>query len=144
MKNIVNILVLAIICAISGCRSTECTPAVVMNETETENVEIGKNILNSIKKRDFESFRKAVSEQDNVQSNKDFIASCKNIETEHGAIYDFKFLTFLSTPPVTNQLWVVDFKARTADGSTVARQRLFQVLTGNVDGRPRLLGMRFL
>ena len=97
-----------------------------------------------IKKRDFESFCKAVSEQDNVQSNKDFIASCKNIETEHGDISDFKFLTFLSTPPVTNQLWIVDFKAKAADGTTVGRQRLFQVLTGNVDGRPRLLGMRFL
>jgi len=144
MKIIATILTAAIVCTVSGCRSAEYGTAPGMSETETGNVEIGKNILDSIKKRDFESFCKAVSEQDNLQSSKDFMTSCKSLEAEHGDISDFKFLTFLKTPPVTNQLWIVDFKARTADGKEIYRQRLFQVLTGDVDGRTRLLGMRFL
>lgn len=110
-----------------------------------DDVQLGDRLLEALRARDYDAFAELWGSRDKKMTPEDFKNSYETIEKQFGTMRSFSYLTELKTPLVRNRIWTVRFERRTDQGrETVEQDLLFRLVTGDVDGRLRILGMGFL
>ena len=108
-------------------------------------VELGNNILASVRDEDFAKLRKNIpGPLQTKMTEKDFKTSCGNWRDTLGTIKDYDYVLELDTPAVRNLIWRVKFERDTTDGDEVEQDMLFRLVTGNVDDETCVLSCGFL
>ncbi|MCI5779061.1 MAG: hypothetical protein MR051_04500 [Lentisphaeria bacterium] len=104
----------------------------------------GEGIVAAITAGNYEQFAQAAGEPQIAGDAEKFRRDREEIVRKYGKPVDFRFLTYLQTPLLINQIWVVDFVRRDREGRQIRQQQLFQLIFGEKDGQMRMLGMRFI
>ena len=104
----------------------------------------GEGIISAIIAGDYRKYAQIVREPAISGDEQKFISSRENMLKTYGKPLMFRFLTFLRTPMLVNQIWVIDFARKVSNGQEIIQQQLFQLIFSNDDGRARLVGMRFI
>ena len=104
----------------------------------------GEGIVAGIVAGNYSQFAAAAQEPEIAADAEKFRKDREEIIRRYGKPVDFRFLTFLQTPLLVNQIWVVDFVRRDREGREIRQQQLFQIIFGEKDQQMRMLGMRFI
>ena len=104
----------------------------------------GEGIVAAIVAGNYEQFAQAAGEPQISGDADKFRRDREEIIRKYGKPVDFRFLTYLQTPLLVNQIWVVDFVRNGREGRQIRQQQLFQLIFGEKDGQMRMLGMRFI
>ena len=140
MKKVV-LLFIVTMSAISGVRADELPPVITTSDLARGQ---GEAIVMAIQTGDYRQFLQAAGESERSGDAEKFKASYDNLTGAYSKITGFRFLTYLQTPLVVNQVWVLDFVKFDRQGREVRRQLLLQLLFGDRDGVMRLIGMRVI
>lgn len=147
---------LAIVCVMSVLSGVSCTSmksAMADNDStmNSENVEsisikIGNKMLDAIRTENYDAFSAAYDSRDTKFTPEEFKTSCEKYRNQFGEIKSFRYMTQLQTPLVQNNIWVVTFEREAGQGKekeTITQQLLFRLVTGEIDGMTRVLGLGF-
>ena len=102
----------------------------------------GDTVTAAIVYGDYAKFAQAANE--NKQDGKRFAENRAAMIRSFGNPVGYRFLTYLQTPLVVNQIWLIDFVKTTADGKEIRRQQLLQLIFGKRDQQMRLIAMRLI
>ena len=132
-----------LILLIAGCVSHS------QNIPEEENParEHGRKIVAAVIAGDYERFMQDSGEKSRnpEQDAQDFKNSCKQLSEQFGTAESFRFLGELQTPLLTNQIYAVRFiKKSKGSRDAITHEQIFQLILGEENGSPKLLGMRFI
>lgn len=108
---------------------------------------MGEKMLAAIQKDDYDAFTAAYDSRDKQLSPEEFQGSCSNFKKQFGEIISFRYLTELKTPLVDNNLWIVTFERYGGEGKEkkrITQELLFRLVTGEIDGMTRVIGLGFL
>lgn len=146
MKHITIFTAALLALAVFGCASVNPPEDAPRSGCiRADDVQLGDRLLEALRARDYDAFAELWGSQDKKMTPEDFKKSYETIEKQFGAMRSFSYLTELKTPLVRNRIWTVCFERRTDHGrETVEQDLLFRLVTGDVDGRLRILGMGFL
>ena len=99
-------------------------------------------VLNAIGENDYKSFRKICGD---LIPEKEFRAANNNMKQQFGELTDFRHMTSLRTPMVQNDVWVVTFRRKSANGDAdVTQDLLFRFVTGEDADGWKVIGFAFL
>ncbi|MBR2344600.1 MAG: hypothetical protein IKA71_02305 [Lentisphaeria bacterium] len=137
-KSFVFIFVGVVLVLLCGCVSA------VQNSKNSESgkvleIAMGERLIVAFQKQDVKAFYKEVPpEVQSVWGTKEFEFECKKLKERWGEIDSFRYLTELEMSPTHQHVWAVRFKHRNLKGEFVYREVLFVVLTGTIDGNPKV------
>ena len=135
--------------AMSGCvtlppEKAEADPAAREGECKRARA-CGEALLQTLRDGDYAGFSALLSAETRRRfSEADFNAALKSMEEQQGEIREVQFLTRLQSEFLQNLVWKVRFERKGNQGRTIGQERLFQILVGEVDGKPQILGFGFL
>ena len=142
MKKVILLLMVAgLNFCVSGAADTDTPPVVAVYDVDRGQ---GEAILMSIQAGNYRQFLQAAKENERSGDAEQFNASYEKLTGAYGKITGFRFLTYLQTPLVVNQIWVLDFVKFDQYGREIKRQLLLQLLFGEQNGQMRLVGMRVI
>ena len=131
----------AVLLLVSGCLHGGDRPFIVVSDIcQAE----GNTIVSAIVTGNYPQFAEAANEPKVAGDAEKFRHDREEIIRRYGQPENFRFLTYLQTPMLVNQIWVIDFVRRDREGQEIRQQQLFQLIFGEKDGRMRMLGMRFI
>ena len=104
----------------------------------------GEGVMTAVSGADFAGYVRFAGEQTAYGDEEQFKNSCANMEKQMGKITGFSYLTKLRTPELYNLIFKVDFEREVSGGRKVVHQQLMQLIFGEIDGTPRLLGLRIM
>ena len=131
----------AVLLLASGCLHGGEQPVIAISDARQAE---GNGIVSAIVAGNYQQFAEAANEPNVAGDAEKFRKDREEIIRRYGQPEDFRFLTFLQTPMLVNQIWVIDFVRRDREGREIRQQQLFQLIFGEKDGRMRMLGMRFI
>ena len=141
MKKFILWLVVAVVSAAISSGAADLPPVILVNDVDRGQ---GEAILMAIQAGNYRQFLQAANEPERNGDAEQFKASYEKLTGAYGKITGFRFLTYLQTPLVVNQIWVMDFVKFDQHGREVKRQLLLQLLFGEQNGQMRLVGMRVI
>ena len=106
---------------------------------------IGQKLVDGICKNDSKAFCGTLC--DNMKKNfnqKHFAAHCKQLRDKMGKPVKGEFLAELAHPVFNISVWKLTFIKEIPGKKPEERQALFQVVTGEKDGKMQLLGFGFI
>ena len=109
-------------------------------------ISIGNLILEAIKYKDY-SLLKGICFSTSIAkelTEEKFVSSCNLLEQKLGEIKSFTYVTQLETPEVENHIWQVSFVQYKLNGTEVARDMLFRLITGKINNVRMVLSYGFL
>ena len=140
MSRVVIFPVVVLLFAV-GCLHGGEQPVIVASDTCRAE---GNGIVAAIVAGNYPQFAEAANEPNIAGDAEKFRKDREEIVRRYGQPENFRFLTYLQTPMLVNQIWVIDFVRRDREGREIRQQQLFQLIFGEKDGRMRMLGMRFI
>ena len=149
MKQIVYVI-LGLVCSffLAACVVVEKDEFNAVDPDDAElvrSVELGNNILASVRDEDFGKLKKNLpGPLQTKMTEKDFKTSCGSWRDTLGRIKDYDYVLELETPAVRNLIWRVEFERGDSDGNEVEQDMLFRLVTGNVDDETCVLSCGFL
>lgn len=129
-----------LLAGMTACRSV--TPEEQQAEEAEELKKMCAEVLNAIGENDYKSFRKICGD---LIPEKEFRAAHNNMKQQFGELTDFRHMTSLRTPMVQNDIWIVTFRRKSADGSRdILQDLLFRFVTGEDEDGWKVIGFAFL
>jgi hypothetical protein len=125
-----------------GCICVQSQEPEIFNDDAFKST--GHGIVLAITMGNYPQFAQLVGEPEIARDAESFARSCEAMRKKYGKPIMFRFLTFLHTPMLVNQIWVIDFVRNGSDGKMIRQQQMFQLLFRDDNGKAKLVGMRFI
>lgn len=107
--------------------------------------ENGRELLEAFLKQNAKAFVGALPEDLRKQfGKKEFEGAYKSITETLGKPVSYQFATQLENPLLTVSVWKIRFEHRNKENKLVRQEALFRVISGIIDGHPRIISFNFL
>ena len=105
---------------------------------------LGDSILRSIQAGSYPEFASVLAGRSgfNIPAD-DFHASCSGVKEKYGEIVSWSYLTGLKSMLVRNSVWKVRFLKTRSDGRKEEQEMLFRLVTGEPEGKTKVLALGF-
>ena len=144
MKQILNRILHAMIPFLLLAGMTACRSTAADGDTPEEACQkkMCAEVLNAIGENDYQSFQCVCGD---LVPEKEFRSAHNSMKQQFGELTDFRHMATLRTPNVQNDIWIVTFRRKSADGSRdILQDLLFRFVTGEDEDGWKVIGFAFL